>query len=163
MVRGVFVLTESVRGRFSLIVTTCDVRARVIVYYPQTVRFWDFWSKSVLLIIIMALVTGDAWHIFRQLWYRCYYPHPLRDSLFPVCGIFNWSHLIFFLQVQSPFVSLDIWISFWLVYMRPCISGARIKKNVEFSLQQSRWKGWISKMFVSPGAGLYWPPCPEGQ
>ena len=38
-------------------------------------------------------VFGYSWSIL--LWYRCYYPHRLRDALSPVCGIFCSEHTLF--------------------------------------------------------------------
>ena len=75
------------------------------------------------------LVTGDRWHmisdtwrlklqnlLFRQFWYKCFYPHTLTYSVSSVCRIFKASALLAaaFYKSKCPSVCRPVCLSFCL-------------------------------------------------
>ena len=48
-----------------------------------------FAHKGFKISALKKFLFGQFLPKYQNFWYRCYYPHRSRDSLSPVCGIFD--------------------------------------------------------------------------
>ena len=60
------------------------------LFYPREVTFYtDNVCESGKNSVLAGHVTHDMTRDITAKWYWCYYMHTLRDSVSPICGIFN--------------------------------------------------------------------------